>query len=152
MKISHVLFLFAALVIASCGKKKVQLKANPEKYALTHPDSVNKKVIESYSGTIPCADCEGIKTTLNFYADNTFLMEDIYLGKNSTPFRSTGHYNIERGYGKDNNASLFVLNDSIPEKKKFYVRYSAKPNRLFMLDRDAKPIQSKMEFVLKRLE
>lgn len=34
-----------------------------------------------YQGTIPCADCEGIKTVLELKNDKTYILSQTYLGK-----------------------------------------------------------------------
>lgn len=34
-----------------------------------------------YSGVLPCADCEGIETTIELKSDNTYEFEASYLGK-----------------------------------------------------------------------
>lgn len=43
-----------------------------------------------YAGNLPCADCEGIKTTIRLNANNTYTGTSEYLGKNATPFPSNG--------------------------------------------------------------
>jgi uncharacterized lipoprotein NlpE involved in copper resistance len=34
-----------------------------------------------YKGVVPCADCEGIETTVVLNADQTYLLRTAYLGK-----------------------------------------------------------------------
>jgi uncharacterized lipoprotein NlpE involved in copper resistance len=47
----------------------------------------------TYSGTIPCADCEGIETTLTLNDDKTFSITRKYLGKgDDKPFVSNGRW------------------------------------------------------------
>ena len=38
----------------------------------------------SYSGILPCADCEGIETTLQLNTDNTYTLTSSYLGKDES--------------------------------------------------------------------
>ncbi len=35
----------------------------------------------TYTGVLPCADCEGIRYTLNLWGDNVFFLRMTYLGK-----------------------------------------------------------------------
>lgn len=46
----------------------------------------------TYSGTLPCADCEGIRTTVTLRDDGTFERERIYLGKSAAPMRDSGQF------------------------------------------------------------
>jgi heat shock protein HslJ len=46
----------------------------------------------AYSGTLPCADCDGIRTTVTLRDDGTFERERIYLGKSAAPMRDSGQF------------------------------------------------------------
>lgn len=49
-----------------------------------------------YEGTIPCADCEGIKTTVTIGEDHTFTVVSEYLGKGDDhTFTDEGTWEIE---------------------------------------------------------
>ncbi len=39
----------------------------------------NSKLIGTYEGTLPCADCPGLQTLITFNSDGTFHMEETYL-------------------------------------------------------------------------
>jgi copper homeostasis protein (lipoprotein) len=45
-----------------------------------------------YAGTIPCADCEGIEMTVRLNADNTYALEQSYIGKSKEIFSETGSF------------------------------------------------------------
>ena len=45
-----------------------------------------------YNGVLPCADCEGIETTINLKGDNTFLIREAYLGKGEDPIEESGNF------------------------------------------------------------
>ncbi|MOA32093.1 Lipoprotein NlpE precursor [compost metagenome] len=106
----------------------------------------------SYSGTLPCADCEGIKTELFIYLDNTYVLKETYLGKgDGKPFESTGKINTERGYDKDNDATVYVLNYDKPGQERYFVRFTNKGNKLVMLDKERKMIESKLNYSLDKL-
>ena len=46
----------------------------------------------TYTGTLPCADCEGIKVTITLNKDQTFVSKDIYLGKEDGNTDSRGYF------------------------------------------------------------
>lgn len=109
----------------------------------------NKKLMESYVGTLPCADCEGIKTELSIYSDNTYSLKETYLGKgDGKPFESTGKLNTERGYEKDNDATVYVLDYDKPGEERYFVRFTGKGNKLVMLTKERKMIESKLNYSL----
>ncbi len=46
----------------------------------------------SYSGTLPCADCSGIATTVALFSDTTFRLREQYEGKSGAPVVSMGRW------------------------------------------------------------
>ncbi len=52
---------------------------------------------QTYTGILPCADCQGIKTKLILNKDKTFLYEQNYLGKSKKPFINSGNYQVKGG-------------------------------------------------------
>lgn len=100
-----------------------------------------------YTGTVPCADCEGIKTVLTL-VNETYILEETYLGKSDQAIHSKGSMLIERGYEKDNDATLYILNPDSDTEKRYFVRLTAQPGKLIMLDKDQKIINSKLNYTL----
>lgn len=45
-----------------------------------------------YRGILPCADCEGIKTSLRLLADGSYVLGSLYLGKSDKAFYESGHF------------------------------------------------------------
>jgi copper homeostasis protein (lipoprotein) len=45
-----------------------------------------------YTGTLPCADCEGIKTRIVLKKDGTFERNMTYLGKEDNSFSEEGSF------------------------------------------------------------
>ncbi|AFL85694.1 putative lipoprotein NlpE involved in copper resistance [Belliella baltica DSM 15883] len=43
-----------------------------------------------YSGVLPCADCEGIETTIELGSGNSYVKKVIYLGKDNQQIVETG--------------------------------------------------------------
>lgn len=55
----------------------------------------------SYQGILPCASCEGIKTTLTLSADGQFQLQSIYLGEEpDNEFTETGRFSWDTSGGK----------------------------------------------------
>jgi copper homeostasis protein (lipoprotein) len=46
----------------------------------------------TYTGTIPCADCQGIETSLTLKKDKTYLLKTKYLGKSNTFTEKSGTF------------------------------------------------------------
>ena len=45
-----------------------------------------------YKGVVPCADCEGIETSLTLNRDTSYQLSTSYLGKDATAFKQQGHF------------------------------------------------------------
>lgn len=98
-----------------------------------------KPMQQSYRGIIPCADCEGIETSLFLESSGTWIMNQYYQGKKTT-FASYGVW--------ARTADKLVLTQSNGEKQYFL----PKDDSLVMLDTKGEPIQSSLNFTLKAVE
>ena len=78
----------------------------------------------TYGGTLPCADCEGIRTTVTLRADGSFERERIYLGKSAAPMHDSGQFSWNEA------GSVVTLNagDGVIQM------YQVGENQLFYLD------------------
>ncbi len=85
----------------------------------------------TYSGILPCADCEGIQTTLTLNQDETYQLEEVYLGKDDNSFDSTGAVQWD-----ETGTIITLVNDngSTP------VKYALEGDSLAKLDADGEPI------------
>lgn len=105
-----------------------------------HPSSSAelKPMQQSWRGVLPCADCEGIETSLYLEKDGTWVMNEHYQGARDEPssFASWGSW--------ARTADKLVLTDSNGEKAYF----RAKGESLEMLDREGNPIESQFNYVL----
>ncbi len=45
-----------------------------------------------YTGTLPCADCEGIYTTITLNTDGNYIKKNVYLGKSDAAFEESGSF------------------------------------------------------------
>ena len=87
----------------------------------------------TYEGTLPCADCEGIKTTLTLFSDGTFKRTQEYLGKNGTPFTDNGKFEWNEA------GSVISLIDNNDNQK-----YKVGENQLFHLDNTGNQIKGNL--------
>lgn len=130
-EITVIAFLLA--VLTAC-------QTNPRRTLETNQSPVVQQ--QDSSTTFPNVTdvSESFKGTLNGAAV-------IFEHKDFTAFRltekgkvSTGALNTERGFGKDEDATLYVLNPDKPQKdQKYFVRLT--DGRIFMLDEQRKIIE-----------
>ena len=113
-------------------------------------------VFTIYEGLLPCADCDGIETVLKIdEGDGTmeghkFELTSVYKGKQpENKFTEKGNFNTERGLEKDPDGTVYILNWNKSEADQvYYGRYSNKPEKLYMLDKERKIIKSKLDYSL----
>ncbi|WP_151776566.1 copper resistance protein NlpE [Acinetobacter nosocomialis] len=96
-----------------------------------------------YKGTLPCADCEGIKTELKLKADKTYELPETYLRKGDTnTFNTHGKF----AFDKDN-TSVITLDDKA-QNRKFFIG----ENTATALDMEGKKVEGSLaeHYVLKK--
>lgn len=113
---------------------------NPSDSVRTSPDARTaelKPMQQSFRGVLPCADCEGIETSLFLEKDGTWVMKERGLGaKTPNVFASWGTW--------ARTADKLVLTDERGDKR--YFRPDG--DGLEMLDREGNPIKSKLNYRL----
>ncbi|MFN4763138.1 copper resistance protein NlpE [Gillisia sp. Q332] len=110
--IKSILYILMLFCILSCKDEK-EAAETIENTAKTESDIASEKISEikdghtsensldwegSYSGVLPCADCEGIDTRLILRKDQTYQLKLRYLGipeKESQDFISEGKFSWE---------------------------------------------------------
>lgn len=97
-----------------------------------------KPMQQSWRGILPCADCEGIETSLFLEKDGTWVMNERYQGVREEPSSFASYGTWAR------TADKLVLTDSQGEKS----WYRAKGEALEMLDREGNPIESQLNYRL----
>lgn len=125
------IFSFAFL-LASCVETSKTNHTNTTESDTTSaviPDSHNSRNSLDwegrYTGVFPCADCEGIETTVVLIED-TFSLRQIYLGTGVEPFEESGNFKWT-----DDGGSI-ILHTSRSGDKRFKVG----ENFLFLLDEE----------------
>lgn len=148
------LFLCLALLLGACkGKtsdnsvsgKEIEQEVMSDHNMVGMPktiDELKANFMGTFSGILPCADCEGILTTLTLNADGTYTLESIYQGKGDNKFVDQGKWTpsedlavIQLNYDKEGETVYYALIDK---------------DTLEKLDMDAKPIISDLNYKLVR--
>lgn len=130
--------LFSVVAVCSlfalfgCNNRAEVQTLKPEQAAELKP------MQQSYKGLLPCADCEGIETSLFLEKDGTWVMNQRYQGaKTPSVFASYGSW--------ARTADKLVLTQSDGEK----LYFRPKAGGLEMLDREGNTIESQFNYTLK---
>lgn len=84
-----------ALSMMSCGNQASNTEAQAtDSTAMTEVMTETPSYLATYEGTLPCADCPGIKTTLTLNADGTYDLTTVE-GENVDPINENGTYMLE---------------------------------------------------------
>lgn len=97
----------------------------------------------SFSGDLPCADCPGIRYRLNLFADQSFFLSTVYLGRDSPAAYDIGSWTLSGDrrtltlHGGEERPLMFQVID---------------PNTLRKLDLEGHDIESMLNYSLTRME
>lgn len=126
--------VIAALSVGSCNSKKTNnLEADQDSLSYTEKDSLesNTFVLDSiagtYEGTLPAADCPGIKTVLTLNADSTYQYSADYIERKDGHDEASGIFKMlangvveitrpssgEKSYYKVKDAQSLIMTDSL---------------------------------------
>jgi uncharacterized lipoprotein YbaY/uncharacterized lipoprotein NlpE involved in copper resistance len=103
--------------------------------------SIEPELPASFTGTLPCADCEGISYHLNLLPHNVFYLSSEYLGKKEGQNRFDD-------IGKYSSKNKVITLQGGREAPIFFEMSSR--NMLHKLDMNGKAIDSKLNYTLKR--
>jgi len=137
LKIFSLIFI---LVIAACGTKQSSvnsLEAMQEEsdvLDLTHNSQNSLDWIGTYSGILPCADCEGIQTIITLNKDNTYKKTTAYLGKPNNSYEEIGTFSWRKDL---NSIALNAQNGEL-------TIYKVEENRLRMLDQEGLKVKGEL--------
>jgi copper homeostasis protein (lipoprotein) len=95
----------------------------------------------TFAGTLPCADCEGIRYQLNLFADDSFFLRMTYLGRKVAPLDDIGSWALS----SDRRVLALKARADRPE----FFAITA-PGVLRKLDVDGQPIPGRQPWELKR--
>lgn len=96
-KTSLAAIVVLAFMIASCTGKQADKNAQNADTVAVVEEMVSPAAgfYGTYEGTLPCADCSGIKTILTLNDDTTYELSSEYLGKKDGKFNESGTYTVE---------------------------------------------------------
>ncbi len=145
-KIWYAAILLTGLFIASCGNNNQNARNNDRTSMAVDSAHNSRNSLDytgTYSGTMPCADCSGIRTELTLNNDGTYTMVTVYEGKGSegeNTFRDSGRYTW------NNTGSVVVLNNDSTEQ------YQVGENQLIALDMHGNRITGELAdmYILKK--
>ncbi len=125
-----ILLNFLVLIVACGTKKQTPEKTTPIDTTMYEANSRNSLDWGGiYTGTLPCADCEGISVTIILNgANNTYQMESSYMGKKTNQFTE----NDTLKWSKDGNKILLLSGQ----------KFRVMENKLELLDADGKRIET----------
>lgn len=114
----------------------VEPEAKPDMH--TSQNSLDWK--GTYIGTLPCADCEGIKTIIRLNEDMSYDAVMEYLGKQDGVFETRGYYKWE-----DDGQNILLSDDN-------ETKYKVGENRLIQLDKSDNIITGELAdmYILKK--
>lgn len=147
MKVSKYLFIFLlTTTLIACGNNENDrtdtqdrsgVISTPEKMPDMHTSQIALDWPGIYTGTLPCADCEGIETTLTLNDDNTFELHQIYL-KGDVPlnFQEKGDFE----WDKDGAAIHLKINSDVQS----HYHYKVGENKLMALDSDGNEVMGNL--------
>jgi copper homeostasis protein (lipoprotein) len=98
----------------------------------------------SFKGTLPCADCPGIDSTLELKADGSYALHDVYQESGNATNDGTGTWTVEEA-GK----RIRLDPNSKDDQDRLYA--VASNNELQMLDADGKAPASGLDYSLRRV-
>ncbi|WP_417444838.1 copper resistance protein NlpE N-terminal domain-containing protein [Joostella sp.] len=123
LKVITISMLSMVLLATGCNEKAKKeedktTSATEETMVDSHNSENSLDWNGTYSGVLPCADCEGIETTIQLNDDKTYSIVSSYMGKEGEPHTSTGSFAWnEKGnqitLDKDANQQYFVGENTI---------------------------------------
>jgi copper homeostasis protein (lipoprotein) len=96
-----------------------------------------------FSGTLPCADCPGIDTTITLNRDGSYTVHETYQGKPGKGFDSDGTWTAE-----ENGKRVRLDPNSKSEQDRLFA--VASQDQIDQLDGEGKPIDTQAPHALKR--
>lgn len=145
----------AMLIIAISAAVATGCSTTKKQAAVVTPDQPQKIVIGDnsatsldwtgvYHGVLPCADCDGLLTTLTLNKDKTFKRVMVYKGKSDQAFEESGKFSW------DNTGSVVML-QGITNSSAYY---KVGENQVTQLDMQGKAVEGELAdmYILKKTE
>jgi uncharacterized lipoprotein NlpE involved in copper resistance len=111
----------AGILLLGCENRQSQNSSSEENKIQApdmHTSQISLDFWGTYKGIVPCADCEGIETTIQLKADETWEMKTVYLGKSDKVYSYLGHYHWNDDgrsihlHGVENGPSQYLVGEN----------------------------------------
>ncbi|HEV8577440.1 MAG TPA: copper resistance protein NlpE [Thermoanaerobaculia bacterium] len=142
------ILLTAGLLAACQGRVAPPVTSASDQVA--PPVSV-KKILAVYEGVLPCADCQGVRTVLTLFDDDsTYKLVETYLGAldNKRTVESDGRWTLRRPLRRDPEATVYQLDPDQPDKVRSFLVVDEEQIR--QLDREGRELEPRLSYTLKR--
>lgn len=151
-------FLTGAIVASLCLASTVFSIAtasaqdpSPQQKAQASPHG---KLLATYRGVLPCADCPGIDTTVKLFGadaqatNGLYFIHHVYQERKSS-YNETGTWTLEKGTPHDASATVYVLKPKTGSGLTNFLQVGT--DEIKQLDNDRKPFDGTTNFLLKRV-
>jgi hypothetical protein len=110
------------------------------------------KLLATYHGVLPCADCPGIDTTVKLFGADAQATHGVYFIHHAyqdrkSSYNETGTWNLEKGTPDDASASVYVLKPKTGSGVTNFLRVG--DDEIKQLDNERKPFTGTANFSLK---
>jgi copper homeostasis protein (lipoprotein) len=143
--------LIAITVMIGCEASKQNAVSNQENKISIRNDSAHNSRNSldwagTYTGTLPCADCEGIETEIRLNNDLSYDITTKYSGKSSNIFKSSNHFKWDESGSK-------IILEKTESPNITADQYQVGENTLTALDRDGNKIKTGNQetYILKKV-
>ena len=132
--------IYPVLTSGHLPETKLLLKAvkNPQTDAARETMG---KIPATFTGDIPCADCEAISYHLDLFSDQSFFMRMIYRGKPGGPFDDIGRWELS------SDRKILILQGGREAPLRLLIENT---DALRMMSMTGEPIVSKLNYTLRR--
>lgn len=89
------LIVSASFLFSCSSQQSTDSKTDEKSAEQTAQIAKETSFYGTYEGTLPCADCSGIKTNLTLRDDSTYDLIEEYLEKSNGPERRSGVYEVD---------------------------------------------------------
>ena len=93
MKMNYLTVAVAVFFLTMTACSGSSQKKN-ENVIETPVEEVQETIFGTYEGTLPAADCYGIRTVLTVNSDSTYSLMTEYIGEDQGAFETSGVYNM----------------------------------------------------------
>ncbi|MBA3827797.1 MAG: copper resistance protein NlpE N-terminal domain-containing protein [Taibaiella sp.] len=143
-----ILTVFSSLLFVSCGNhsknesnNNTEMPGTPGLAAVVEAAESLSGISGTYTGNLPCTDCDGIKTTLILNDDKSYEIDEQYAGRKETNKTIGTHWTVT-----DSILTLDSLKGMRPH------RYKIEDESLVQLDMNGEKITGPIadKFILKK--